>query len=294
MSYAGFVEENTVLSSTSVQARLYGFPVNEARLGTVHRAWLDDFVIPIIAAGGSASIVGTASRTGSASQNLALSRRRSRATQLYIGQNSRGPVRCSDFTGTPRGIVGSGTGEQEAADSGQDDGYEDELYRAVVVRASATNLVEPPSPSDPPSMTTRRIISRTWSDSVTSSPRTGSPYRSGDGGAALAELMRDIYTTRQRGGTDRREYAEFPKTWAVNRVTENYRINNNHASPTGNTILTNREILYEWGPRVPSVQLYKTTTEIDRNGRRQTRTSTQSYPRDQVWRHVSAPDAVVF
>ncbi|NNF38175.1 MAG: OmpA family protein, partial [Gemmatimonadetes bacterium] len=66
------------------EAKLYDFGINSAQLGEAHRRWLSNRVVPILVRGGSITVVGEASRTGSFRHNDALSLRRAKAVLAYL------------------------------------------------------------------------------------------------------------------------------------------------------------------------------------------------------------------
>src|SRR5690606_28763152 len=115
-----------------IEAKLWGFGVNSAELRERHAEWLDDFVVPILADGGSLALVGEASRSGAAAHNRVLSIRRAKGVLEHL-RRSVGVVRHVDAT-TSNGFdvrsVG-GVGETAAAAAGRRDGTEDAFYRAV-------------------------------------------------------------------------------------------------------------------------------------------------------------------
>lgn len=294
MMYRGDVEDRSTVSGR-VQGRLFDFPVNSAQLGSRHMAWLDDHVIPMISAGGSATVTGEASRTGAADHNLSLSRRRARSVVSYVSRYARGTARCSDTT-SRHGVTARGDGESGAEAIGQRDGMEDGFFRAVRVVASWQ-----PVPPPPPSRRrrrraqpfVRRVTRRRWRTTRNNTPELGN---SGEGGATAANMIHDMIDYRRRGGSDTREHAWYRAHWAVVRVRETLRIDETLVRPLGPlpTRRITREIRYYWGPRTPQVLHDEESIVIDRNRHMTSDRTSTVRSREEVWRHVAAPDAPVF
>jgi hypothetical protein len=121
-------------NSGMIIGHLLGFAIDSAALHSKHRAWLDTHVVPVLAGGGSVTINGSASRSGSAAHNLALSKRRADAVLAYLRRNVRRHVSYrmgSDFSVNEV----AGSGERPAEFVGQKDGTEDSFFRAVMVWA---------------------------------------------------------------------------------------------------------------------------------------------------------------
>src|SRR5262245_3806839 len=84
-----------------VDGRLYAFEIGSAGLLFMHRAWLDNHVIPVLQGGGTVGMTGLASRSGGAAFNLDLSRRRANAVLYYLDRHVSGHVSYrmgTDFT----------------------------------------------------------------------------------------------------------------------------------------------------------------------------------------------------
>lgn len=128
-----FVAEDVVGIVTI--ARLQYFDINEAKLKEDHKRWLLGNVIPKIRGNGSISLVGLASRSGRATTNDALSKRRAEAVKNFLEETL--------MMNFPFDMV-DGIGESYAASMGQVDGTEDGQFRGVVVYVHA--LPKPPDP----------------------------------------------------------------------------------------------------------------------------------------------------
>lgn len=127
--------------SVDMSIWLYDFSINGFQLRAGHLDALKNYVFPVLVAGGSATIVGMASRTGSKQHNLQLSRRRansaSRQLIAYVG-----PVEN-------RLRTVSGVGEAAATIGLMADDTESDLYRAVAISVWS-KAVPPPPPPPPP------------------------------------------------------------------------------------------------------------------------------------------------
>jgi outer membrane protein OmpA-like peptidoglycan-associated protein len=119
-------------------ANLFNFAINSDQTRPDHDLFLGNVVAPLVVANAAAGarIIGLASRSGSATHNLALSRRRARSVEVSLSLflfandlvNPPGPP--------PRTSVG-GQGEQFAANLNAKDGSEDSRFRAVLVTVLA-------------------------------------------------------------------------------------------------------------------------------------------------------------
>lgn len=278
-----------------VEAKLFGFGVNSAELRGRHIAWLDDYVVPILADGGSLSLVGEASRTGTNRHNQGLSVDRAHSVLEYVRRHVHGPVRGLDATMLPFEVpTFRGVGERAAARVGQRDGTEDAYYRAVRVRAWARpNPPAPPAPRTRPPTMVRQIISRRWRSSSTRTPGGGNPWHDGEGGALLGDLINNALQTATRGGSDTRAYHEYPADWCIVRVHDDYTIDDHLWTGPVSTTTYTHVMQYEYGPCTPMVTLFKTITVISKAGTRRVDRSTRSYPRTEIWQHTTAPHARV-
>jgi outer membrane protein OmpA-like peptidoglycan-associated protein len=125
-----------------IQARLMRFGIDSAALHSKHCSWLDGHVVPVLAAGGSISIHATASRSGSAAHNLALSKRRASAVLAYLRRKVPRHV-------SYRVELVESVGEGSAEMLGYKDGTEDPYFRAVSVLARRRPTPPPRSTSKP-------------------------------------------------------------------------------------------------------------------------------------------------
>lgn len=120
---------------------LFNFGINKDQLKLEHVDALKTYVFPVLAAGGSATIVGMASRSGPNQLNLQLSKRRANSvSQQLIAFSSQIGNRLRSVTGV---------GEQAAKNKSMADDEESELYRAVAISVSS-EPVPPPPPTPPP------------------------------------------------------------------------------------------------------------------------------------------------
>jgi hypothetical protein len=114
----------------------YNFDIDGDFLKHEHRVGLLEGVVPTVKAGGSVSVVGLASRGGSARHNLHLSVRRAERTLAFLRD------------AVPRGLVAHavvGVGEMKARAEGQRDGSEHPRFRSVILFVGAG-----PTPPTPP------------------------------------------------------------------------------------------------------------------------------------------------
>jgi hypothetical protein len=114
---------------------LYNFDVNGDHLKPEHRAFLATRVVPALRKGGSVSIVGLTSRTGSFGHNKILSQKRADRTLGFLRHEVR-----TGFSATPT----VGIGELLAAAQGNANNFEHPRFRSVILFVS--ERAEPPPP----------------------------------------------------------------------------------------------------------------------------------------------------
>ena len=141
----GFVDDKS--SGGITLGVLHHFRIGDATLHSSHKDWLSQKVVPLLKAGGSISIVGQASRSGSDQTNKILSERRAASVRGFLEQAAR-----QSF---PFQVV-TGTGESAAASAGQKDGKEDGYFRSVIIIAHSRPtppdpkvITQPPAPTPP-------------------------------------------------------------------------------------------------------------------------------------------------
>jgi hypothetical protein len=119
-------------------AKLFNFEIDRDKTRRDHDLFLGKVVAPLLVANAAsgARIVGLASRSGSASHNLDLSRRRARNVETSLKFFLFANDLVNPPSGPPRTSVG-GQGEQFAANLGVKDGTEDSQFRAVLVTVLA-------------------------------------------------------------------------------------------------------------------------------------------------------------
>lgn len=135
---------------------IYNFDIDGDALKKEHTDFLSKEVVPTLASGGSARIVGLTDRRGSQTYNQALSERRAAKTVEFLKSAASKPFVIKQ---------GTGFGELLAQSQGEADGTDDEDFRAVLVFVSQTPKPPdppPPPPQPPPPVLVKRITERTW------------------------------------------------------------------------------------------------------------------------------------
>ncbi|PID42549.1 MAG: hypothetical protein CSB48_10070 [Proteobacteria bacterium] len=127
---------------------LYNFDINGDRLKPEHEAFLRKEVVPVLQRGGSVSLVGLASRSGSASYNQALSERRAKSALAFLQKAVTKKFAVRTLTGF---------GEDKAKQEGYRDSTEDQRFRSVVVFVSAASI-PPVPPKKPPGPKDRVLV----------------------------------------------------------------------------------------------------------------------------------------
>ncbi len=117
---------------------IYNFDIDGDQLKPEHQEFLRQEVVPVLRRGGSVSIAGLASRSGTVSHNQALSRRRAENTLVFLEH-----VIPTGFLS--RQVIAFG--ERRAAWEGQRDGTEDDRFRSVVLYVEERSV---PPPDVPP------------------------------------------------------------------------------------------------------------------------------------------------
>jgi hypothetical protein len=273
----------------TVRARLSGFHIDSAGLLSKHRSWLDNHVVPVLAAGGSLTVFGFASRTGSDAHNLALSGRRAEAVLKYLRNNVRAPFPFR--IPRPFGVsTVAGLGESSAKADGHKDGTEDPFYRAVIVSAWHKPTPPPPDPKPKPvpAKVIRRVTSRKWSKFQ--SRMHGEP---GEIGMELAEVVSDFITGNTTGGSDTRTYDYKPERDVITTVIDSFTVDNEMGFGVSTTTYK-WEVEYHWGPDTVfpgEVYLWKRTKQIE-TGRDYgwKHVEQRTYPLSEIWKHTVAPD----
>jgi hypothetical protein len=270
-----------------VSARLIGFDIDAARLLSRHQRWLDHNIVPVLNGGGSATITGLASRSGSAAHNLDLSKRRASAVVDHLRKKAPGQVLFNMNSGYLVKSVDA-LGESLAEYAGQKDGTEDPFYRAVMVSAWHKPVpVPPPKPiPDVDEPTLKRIKSREWrkfSSRMSDDPAWGQD---------LGELVGDIITGMTKGGSDTRTYAMVKARYVISHVFDDFTVNNDMGFGVSTTRYI-QTVEYQWGPDIFDGQVYlqKRQKQIE-TGRDYgwKFIETRTYPRSEIWKHTIHPD----
>ena len=222
-------------SGAMTLGRLHHFGIASAALAPDHRDWLTRKVVPLLKRGGSVTIAGYASRSGSRSANKRLSKQRADAVRTYLEKQAQG---CFKFLFAE----GEKEGESAAKAAGQVDGTEDGNFRAVIVIAHV--YPEPPKPTQvkPPCLV-KRIVKQKIRFSAAKGPRD-----LGDRWARAAELINDV--SRPENRVLSVEQKHIPVNHAVNRIiitleTKRY----------GVVKSTMYVVKFEWGPPKPEVEV---------------------------------------
>lgn len=132
---------NQYYQGTYVTAKLYNFDVGKFDIKTEHSNWLIGAVAPKLKAGGSLTIIGLASRTGTDAFNMNLSANRSRAVIDLLRKNVPNNFNVA---------VEVAVGERAALFAGVPDGVEQENWRGVIISAWDKPIPPPPPPPPPP------------------------------------------------------------------------------------------------------------------------------------------------
>ena len=139
MASPGKIQEYGSQAPDTIAAKLFNFEVGKFAIKPEHSNWLMSVVVPKLRDGGSLTIIGLASRTGSDDFNMQLSQNRLRAVIDLLRQQVP-----KDF----KVALEVAKGERAAMYAGEMDGVENESWRGVII--SVWNKPNPPPPPPPP------------------------------------------------------------------------------------------------------------------------------------------------
>jgi hypothetical protein len=139
MASPGKIQEYGSRAPDTIAAKLFNFEIGKFAIKPEHSNWLISVVAPKLRAGGSLTIIGLASRTGSDNFNMQLSQNRLRAVIDLLRKQV-----TNDF----KIALEVAKGERAAMYAGEMDGVENESWRGVII--SVWNKPEPPPPPPPP------------------------------------------------------------------------------------------------------------------------------------------------
>ncbi len=141
MASPGKIQEYGIPTSGTISAKLYNFDVGKFAIKPEHSKWLVTVLAPKLWGGGSFTIIGIASRTGSDASNMKLSENRLRAVvdllRKLVPNNFQVAIELA-------------VGERAAMYAGAKDRTEDESWRGVIISAWDKPVPPPPPPPPPP------------------------------------------------------------------------------------------------------------------------------------------------
>ena len=139
MASPGKIQEYGSQPPDTIAAKLFNFEVGKFAIKPEHSNWLISVVVPKLRDGGSLTIIGLASRTGSDDFNMQLSQNRLRAAIDLLRQQVPNNFKVA---------LEVAKGERAAMYAGETDGVENESWRGVII--SVWNKPNPPPPPPPP------------------------------------------------------------------------------------------------------------------------------------------------
>ena len=135
----GKIQEYGSQAPDTIAAKLFNFEVGKFAIKPEHSSWLISVVAPKLRGGGSLTIIGLASRTGSDDFNMQLSDNRLRAVIDLLRKQVPNNFKVAHEVAK---------GERAAMYAGEMDGVENESWRGVII--SVWNKPDPPPPPPPP------------------------------------------------------------------------------------------------------------------------------------------------
>lgn len=139
MASPGKVQEYRSQTPDTIAAKLFNFDVGTFAIKPEHSNWLNSVVAPKLRDGGSLTIIGLASRTGSDDFNMRLSHNRLQAVIDLLRKQVPNNFKVA---------LEVAKGERSAMYAGDMDGVENESFRSVII--SVWNKPNPPPPPPPP------------------------------------------------------------------------------------------------------------------------------------------------
>jgi hypothetical protein len=139
MASPGKIQEYRSQAPDTIAAKLFNFEVGKFAIKPEHSNWLISVVAPKLRGGGSLTIIGLASRTGSDDFNMQLSQNRLRAVIDLLRKQVPNNFKVA---------LEVAKGERAAMYAGEMDGVENESWRGVII--SVWNKPNPPPPPPPP------------------------------------------------------------------------------------------------------------------------------------------------
>ena len=224
--------------------------------------------------------------------NRALSERRAQSVLKFLQLAVRTLITANSTLFRTK--VFKGQGEIWADVMGIPDGDEREFYRAVTVKAWPNPNPPPIKKPKPPAEVIPRVTRRRWYSVNQLTGAADMAFRdSGAHGVALAELAKNIFAANDRGGTDAREYANFPVEFRVNKVVDKWVLDQSRVTGVVKTVTYETDIRYEWGPPRDWVLLERIRTTLYTGNKRRTKKSSNLYQRRKIWGKVTSPTASV-
>ncbi|WP_229159474.1 hypothetical protein [Bradyrhizobium brasilense] len=138
MASPGKIQEYGSQAPDTIAAKLFNFEVGKFAIKPEHSNWLISVVAPKLRSGGSLTIIGLASRTGSDDFNMELSQNRLRAVIDLLRKQVLNNFKVA---------LEVAKGERAAKYAGEMDGVENESWRGVII--SVWNKPNPPPPPPP-------------------------------------------------------------------------------------------------------------------------------------------------
>ena len=139
MASPGKIQEYGSQAPDTIAAKLFNFEVGKFAIKPEHSNWLISVVAPKLRDGGSLTIIGLASRTGSDVFNMRLSQNRLQAVIDLLRRQVPNNFKVA---------LEVAKGERAAMYAGDKDGVENESFRSVII--SVWNKPNPPPPPPPP------------------------------------------------------------------------------------------------------------------------------------------------
>jgi hypothetical protein len=139
MAPPGKIQEYGSQAPDTIAAKLFNFEVGKFAIKSEHSNWLISVVAPKLRGGGSLTIIGLASRTGSDDFNMQLSHNRLQAVIDLLRKQVPNNFKVA---------LEVAKGERAAMYAGEMDGVENERWRGVII--SVWNKPNPPPPPPPP------------------------------------------------------------------------------------------------------------------------------------------------
>lgn len=229
----------------ALEALIFNFDIDQFTLKSEHEQWFKDNVVSYLQRGGSITVVGLASRTGTAAHNMALSQRRLTAIINFLRKQSPNNFQVA---------VALAVGEGLAASAGARDGTEDERWRAALISVWSRQKPPPPPPPPPPgplpaptpAKVDRVVYAKFLAEFSSSSGSVDDPKSA----VAMADATTKYMFDKYGGRSVERRTAKVPASYVLREIYLSPNTAGSYTIGPAKTSMLSYIVTYEWGQRI--------------------------------------------